>query len=78
MENKKDLTVEDLYHILHHAIEHGEVTMTAKVMVLTNNPSFGPSAAVSVSAINPGIDWDSGRLLIQPSVPVYTREEETS
>lgn len=44
-----------------------------EVVVLTADPSAGYSSNVEVQSISPGIDWDSGKILLSTKTPVYSK-----
>lgn len=69
------LTVGKFMEILSQMIESGIVKEDQVLEIRTFDPSIGPSAAVGISSIHPGIDWDHGRIMIYPDVPLVTYQQ---
>jgi len=48
-----------------------------EVRVMTNDPSIGPHAAVTVVGVQAGFDWDMGRILLTTD-PAVVRAKKTA
>ena len=66
------LTVGKFMKIMSEMVENGVVKEDQVLEIRTFDPSVGPSAAVGITSIHPGIDWDRGRIMIYPDVPLVT------
>lgn len=67
MEDKKSLTVGELYSLLKQWIDAGLVNLDQLIEIELSDFSIGPHAGAGICAVMPGIDWDSGRLFLIPS-----------
>lgn len=47
-----------------------------EVVICTTDPSMGFSSAVTIESARYGFDWDSGRLLLKPTLPLVTLKEK--
>ena len=62
------LTVKELLDICQRLIKHGKGDDC--VIIRTTNPSVGRSSGASIKSVNPGFDWDKGRVLITTDEPL--------
>lgn len=62
------------FHLLIAAliVRHGD----DEVQIVTSMPSLGGRNTVGVDGIAIGFDWEKGKAIINPSVPLYTRTQE--
>lgn len=44
--------------------KYGDRYLDNELVVLTEDPSIGPSGSVSVKGIAPGFDWNTGKMMI--------------
>lgn len=64
------MTVGKLYESLQQMLESGSVESTTPVEILVSDTTIGSSAAIEMAGIYCGFDWDQGRCLISPIVPL--------
>ena len=62
------MTASELKDKLDMYISHGHGD--DEIVIHLKEPSVGAAVAEAIKGIYPGIDWDSGRLMIEPAKPL--------
>jgi hypothetical protein len=57
---------------------HNDKSKDDLIVIALEDPSVGPQAVSDISSINPGFDWDKGRIIIHPSLPLFSKNVLTT
>lgn len=63
-------TVRDLKDIVDHLVAQGKEDCSVGIIVKEEGVVLGPTPTVPIQWLSTGFDWDSGRVLIQPELPL--------